>query len=123
MGVFIFLKEFFDQVPGYNAKLHRARELFIRGDFYSLESADRLIKELKEISTIPELEELGKNVTQQLEMLDMEFQTYFDAVTEYYKKNNYKKAQEFILKAKEIKPLDKDILELERLIEKETRRQ
>ena len=121
-GAFLFIKEFFQRVPGYNAKLHRARELYIRGDFYSLESADRLIKELKEISIIPELEELGKNVTQQIEMLDMEFQTYFDAVTEYYMKNNYKKAKEFILKAKQIKPADKDILELERLIEKETRK-
>lgn len=119
---FLFLKEIFDQVPVYHAKLNRARELFNRGDLNSLVYADGLIKELKEIAIIPEVEELGQNITQQIEMLNLEFQTYFDAVTEYYKKNNYKKAKEFILKAKEIKPGDKDILELEKLIEKETRR-
>jgi len=119
---FISVKELFDQVPVYQAKLNQAQELFNKGDLNSLEYADSLIKELKTITIIPEVEELGKNITQQIEMLNMEFQTYFDAVTEYYKKNNYKKAKEFILKAKEIKPTDKDILELERLIEKETRR-
>lgn len=119
---FLFLKEIVDQVPGYHAKLNRARELFNRGDFNSLVYADGLIKELKEIAIIPEVEELGNKITQQIEMLNLEFQTYFDAVTEYYKKNNYKKAKEFILKAKQIKPADKDILELERLIEKATRR-
>jgi serine/threonine protein kinase len=121
-GPFLFIKEIFDQVPGYHAKLNRARELFNRGDFDSLVYADRLIKELKEIAITPEANDLGKMITQQIEMLDMEFQTYFDAVTEYYMKNNYKKAKEFILKAKQIKPADKDILELERLIEKETRK-
>ena len=120
---FIFVKEFFDQVPIYRAKLNQAQELFDKGDLNSLEYADVLIKELKEIVTIPEIVELGKKITQQIEMLNLEFQTYFDAVTEYYMKNNYKKAKEFILKAKQIKPADKDILELERLIEKETRRQ
>lgn len=121
-GPFLFLKEIFDQVPGYHAKLNRARELFNRGDFNSLVYADRSIKELKEIAITPEVKELGKMITQQIEMLDMEFQTYFDAVTEYYMKNDYKKAKEFILKAKQIKPTDKDILELEKLIEKETKR-
>lgn len=119
---FLFLKEIFDQVPGYHAKLNQARELFNRGDFNNLVYADGLIKELKEIAIIPEVEELEKKVTQQIEMLNLEFQTYFDAVTEYYKKNNYKKAKEFILKAKQIKPADKDILELEKLIEKAERR-
>lgn len=120
---FISVKKLFDQVPVYHAKLNQAQELFDKGDLNSLEHADGLIKELKKIVIIPEVEELGKDITQQIEMLNTEFQTYFDAVTEYYKKNDYKKAQEFILKAKQIKPADKDILELERLIEKETRRQ
>jgi serine/threonine protein kinase len=120
---FLFFKEIFDQVPVYHAKLNRAQEFFDKGDLNSLEYADGLIKELKEIVIIPEVVELEKKITQQIEMLNLEFQTYFDAVTEYYKKNNYKKAKEFILKAKQIKPADKDILELERLIEKETRRQ
>jgi serine/threonine-protein kinase PpkA len=119
---FLFLKDIFDQAPVYHAKLNRAQEFFNRGDLDSLEYADGLIKELKEIAIIPEVLELEKKITQQIEMLNMEFQTYFDAVTEYYMKNNYKKAKEFILKAKQIKPDDKDIMELEKLIEKETRR-
>jgi serine/threonine protein kinase len=119
---FIFVKEVFDQVPVYRAKLNQAQEFFDKGDLNSLEYADGLIKELKEKVIIPEVVELEKKITQQIEMLNLEFQTYFDAVTEYYMKNNYKKAKEFILKAKQIKPADKDILELERLIEKETRR-
>jgi serine/threonine protein kinase len=120
---FPFFEEIFNQVSGYRAKLDHAQELFEKGDLNSLEYADGLIKELKEITIIPEVEELEKMITQQIEMLSLEFQTYFDAVTEYYTKNNYKKAKEFILKAKQIKPADKDILELEKLIEKETRRQ
>jgi len=119
---FLFLKDIFDQAPVYHAKLNRAQEFFDRGDLNSLEYADSLIKELKETAIIPEVLELEKTITQQIEMLNMEFQTYFDAVTEYYMKNNYKKAKEFILKAKQIKPGDKDIMELEKLIEKETRR-
>jgi serine/threonine protein kinase len=120
---FSFFEEIFNQVPGYRAKLNHARELFEKGDLNSLEYADGLIKELKKITIIPETEELEKKITEHLDMLNLEFQTYFDAVTEYYKKNNYKKAKEFILKAKQIKPSDKDILELERLIEKAARRQ
>jgi hypothetical protein len=77
---------------------------------------------LKKTVIIPELEELDNKVTRRINFFNTAFKKYFELSLEHYRQNDFQKAKEFILKAKQIKPDDKDILELEKLIEKETGR-
>jgi serine/threonine protein kinase len=111
-----FFGEIFKQAPQYQ-KLWQAQELFKKDDLKSLNKADGLIKKLKKILIIPEVTELEEKITNRINMLNLEFQRDFDAVTEHIKNKNYKKAKEYISKAKQIKPNDKDILDLGKIIE------
>jgi hypothetical protein len=110
--------EIFKQAPKYYEKLTRVHELYKEGDLKSLNYAEGLIDELKKTAIIPELEELERKITKRKNLLDKMFKKYFEEALDHFQKNNFPKALEYILKVKQIKPTDKDILNLKELIEK-----
>lgn len=114
-----FLNELFKQAPRYHRELDLARELYQKGDYKSLSEARKKINELKEIVIIPEVEDLEIKINNSINLLQKNFNSYYDAAIDYYYKDkNLDKAAESIQKAKEIYTT-KELLELESVIEKE----
>jgi len=114
-----FLRELFEQAPRYHQELNLARELYQKGDYKSLSEARKKINELKEIVIIPEVEDLEIKINNSINLLQKDFNSYYDAAIDYYYKDkNLDKAAESIQKAKEIYTT-KELLELEALIEEE----
>jgi serine/threonine protein kinase len=103
--------------PEYYEKLTQVRALYAKGDLKSLNKAEGLIDELKKIAIIPELEQLEEKITKRLNLLNLVVKKYYETALEFYIKKDFPKAREYISKAKENQPTDKDILELEKLIE------
>jgi serine/threonine protein kinase len=117
--IFLFLVQVLEQAPQYHQDLNLARESYQKGDYKSLEEARKKINVLKEIAIIPELEELEMRINNSIDLLQRDFNRYYDAaIDHYYKEKNLDKAVESIQKAKEIYTT-KELLELETLIEKE----
>ena len=114
-----FFSEILEQAPQYHRELKLAREFYENGDYKSLEQARKKINELKKIAVIPEVEELEIRINNGINLLERDFNRYYDeAIDFYYKEKNLDKAVESIQKAKEIYTT-KELLELEALIEKE----
>ena len=75
---------------------------------------------MKKIVIIPELEDLEMRINNSIDLLQRDFNSYYDAAIDYYyKEKNFDKAAESIQKAKEIYTT-KELLALEALIEEET---
>jgi hypothetical protein len=109
--------EVFKQAPKYYEKLSHVHKLYAKGDLKSLNDAKGLINELKKTAIIPEIEQLEEKITKRLNLLNLVVKKYYDTALEFYIKKDFPKAMEYISKAKENQPTDKDILELEKLIE------
>jgi tetratricopeptide (TPR) repeat protein len=114
-----FFSELFEQAPRYHRELNLAREFYQKGDYKSLREAQKKIDELKKIVIIPELEDLEMRINNSIDLLQRDFNSYYDAAIDYYyKEKNFDKAAESIQKAKEIYTT-KELLALEALIEEE----
>lgn len=113
---FSIFGEVFKQAPKYYEKLDQAHKLYRYGDPISLNYAKDLINELKKTAIIPELEELENKITRRINIFNKAFKKYLELTLEHYRQNDFQKARDYILKAKEIKPYDKDVLELEKII-------
>lgn len=114
-----FFGELIEQAPRYHQELELAREFYQKGDYKSLAEARKKINELKEIVIIPGLEELEMKINNSINLLERDFNSYYDAAIDYYYKDKeLDKAEESIQKAKEIYTT-KELLALEALIEEE----
>jgi serine/threonine protein kinase len=114
-----FFGELLEQAPRYHQDLKLAREFYQKGDYKNLEEARKKINELKAIVIIPGLEELEMRINNGINLLQRDFNRYYDeAIDYYYKEKNLDKAAESIQKAKEIYTT-KELLDLEALIEEE----
>lgn len=108
--------EVFKQAPKYYEKLNQAHKLYRYGDLISLTEAKDLINELKKTAIIPELEELENKITRRINIFNKAFKKYLELTLEHYRQKDFQKARDYILEAKKIKPSDKDVLQLEKLI-------
>ena len=114
-----FFGEIFEQAPRYHRELNLAREFCQKGDFKSLRQAREKIAGLKKIMIIPGVEELEMRINNTINLLQRDFNSYYDAAIDYYyKEKNLEKALESIQKAKEIYTT-KELLNLETLIKEE----
>jgi serine/threonine protein kinase len=114
-----FFGELLELAPQYHRELNLAREFYQKGDYKSLREARKKIDELKEIVIIPGLEELEMRINNSINLLQRDFNSYYDAAIDYYyKEKNFDKAAESIQKAKEIYTT-KELLDLEALIKEE----
>lgn len=98
------------QSPQYRADYNQALEYYKNGDY---EKAWELVNSLKAIRGIPEVNQLGEKIAQQLEAA--QFDTYFTNAEKYLNQKNFTKAKENILLAKEINPTPR-VLALEKRI-------
>jgi serine/threonine protein kinase len=115
---FSLFGDIFKQAPEYYEKLTHIQELYHKDDLKSLNDAEGLINELKKTAIIPELDELERKISKRKDLLNKMFETYFEGAVKHFRGKDFPKAKEYISKAKQIKPYDKNILELEKLIVK-----
>ena len=94
----------------YRADYNQALDHYKNGDY---EKAWELVNGLKAIRSIPEVNQLGEKIAQQLQAA--QFNTYFSKARNYLNQKNFSRAKENILLAKEINPTPQ-VLALEKRI-------
>ena len=84
--IFPFIVQFLEQARPYHQELNLAWEFYQEGDYKSLEQARGKINELKKIVIIPGLEELEMKINNSINLLQRDFNQYYDEAIDFYYK-------------------------------------